>query len=151
MRMTGVGETRNEKRTCICMVRYKTSRAASSCEDGLQLHELSTASAMPLCPCTGTKFPRVRYSILPSQQNDLFAEIQSFFRAHNHELSRKHVDTSSAEFKVPFASTLATFRGRPSKPAVVVLYHTIFTNIHMEFSDTAHVNQCLSSAHRHRG
>ena len=40
--------------------------------------------------------------------------------AHASELSQKHVDTSLAKSKVPFASTIATFRGRPSKLAVVV-------------------------------
>ena len=33
-------------------------------------------------------------------------------------------DTSFAKSKVPFTSTIATFRGRSFKPAVVVLYKT---------------------------
>ena len=44
-------------------------------------------------------------------------------------------DTSFAKSKVPFASTIATFRGRSFEPAVVVLYK----NFHMGFSGDAHL------------
>ena len=44
-------------------------------------------------------------------------------------------DTSFTKSKVPFASTIATFRGRSFKPAVVVLYK----NFHMGFSSDAHI------------
>ena len=44
-------------------------------------------------------------------------------------------DTSFSKSKAPFASTIATFRGRSFKPAVVVLYK-IF---HMGFSGDAHM------------
>ena len=38
-------------------------------------------------------------------------------------------------------NTIATFRGRPSKPAVVVLYE----NFYKEFSDNAHVLPIIHS------
>ena len=44
-------------------------------------------------------------------------------------------DTSFAKSKVPFASTIATFRRRSFKPAVVVLHK----NFHMRFSGDAHI------------
>ena len=40
-----------------------------------------------------------------------------------------------AKFKVPFASIMATLRGRSFKPAVDVLHK----NIHMMFSGDAHI------------
>ena len=53
-------------------------------------------------------------------------------------------DTSFAKSIFPFASTIATFRGRSFKPAVVVVYK----NFHMGFSGDAHmgvVQACASS------
>ena len=44
-------------------------------------------------------------------------------------------DTSFTKSKVPFASTVATFRGRSFQPAVVVL----FKDFHMGFSGEAHI------------
>ena len=44
-------------------------------------------------------------------------------------------NTSFAKSKVPFASTIATFRGRSFKSAVVVSYN----NFHMGFSGDAQV------------
>ena len=44
-------------------------------------------------------------------------------------------DTSFAKSIVPFASTIATFRGRSFEPAVVVLYE----NFHMGISGDAQI------------
>ena len=44
-------------------------------------------------------------------------------------------DTPFAKSKVPFARTIATFRGRSFKPSVVVLYK----NALMGFSGDAHI------------
>ena len=43
-------------------------------------------------------------------------------------------DTSFVKSKLPFANSIATFRRRTSKPAMVVLYE----NVPKEFSDDAH-------------
>ena len=45
-------------------------------------------------------------------------------------------DASFAKSKVPFASTVATFRGRSFEPAVVVLHKSF----HMGFSGDAHMS-----------
>ena len=45
-------------------------------------------------------------------------------------------DTPFARSKVPFARTIATFRGRSFKPSVVVLYKNAF----MGFSGDAYIN-----------
>ena len=54
------------------------------------------------------------------------------------KVSKGHIayDTSFAKSKVPFASTIATFRGRSFKPAVVVLYK----HFHMGFLGDAHID-----------
>ena len=57
------------------------------------------------------------------------------FKASKHGTIAIAYDNSFAKSKFPFASTIATFRGRPSKPAVIVLYE----NIHKEFSDDANI------------
>ena len=50
-------------------------------------------------------------------------------------------DTSFAKSIVSFASTIATFRGRSFKPAVVVVYKSF----HMRFSGDAHIHIYIST------